>query len=171
MKNEDAADLVALLMALYPTSDKLGRGSEKGYALALPDMPAAAFEPLVPAMLDTHPTFPPTPGELRALVKTITTTPGMTAGEAWDVVMGVIKRQGSNAVTDFDGNKAIASAVRDVGGLKTIGMADVEKDLPHVRRRFDECYAIHMQRVNDEHTISELFEVGDFIGGAIGSGR
>lgn len=78
--------------------------------------------------------FMPRPAEFNALRK----AGQPTAHEAWDTAM-------ANCTSWRDGKSTagdrIDRVVRSIGGYRSLAMADVERDLPHIQRRFLEAYA------------------------------
>lgn len=144
LTEKQAVQLVGILAATYPNAT-ITDATPGAYQMMLKDADWTTLQALLPAILEANPDFCPPAPKIAAAYKAMIQPPRMTAGEAWEIVMDKIKRIGSYGRTDF-GNEAIAKAVRDVGGLPTIGMADMERELPFVRKRFDEAFVVHQER-------------------------
>jgi hypothetical protein len=130
--------IVATLMGLYPNSDKLGRGSEAGYHLALEDIPVEAFSrDIWRAIVARHPSYPPNPGELRSFVlEAVDATPD--AELAWQEVQKQVKDVGNWGRPEFS-DPAILRAVNGVGGWEAVCSCEIA-NLPTLRAQFRNQY-------------------------------
>jgi hypothetical protein len=96
------------------------------YWLALRAWPLQDFERAAGHLMATC-KFMPRPADFNDLRR----AGELTAGEAWEIVLrGDRLEPGSRA----------ERAARIVGGQQRIRHADIERDLPHVQRRFMEAY-------------------------------
>jgi hypothetical protein len=101
------------------------------YWITLREWPMKDFEAAVGHLM-ANAKYMPRPAEFTALRKASQPTPA----EAWALVMERCK----------DWRKPIAApdlidqCVAGIGGYRSIAMADIERDLQHVQRRFAEAY-------------------------------
>jgi hypothetical protein len=138
MTRHDTAKLIALLMELYPNSDKLGPGSEGGYHLALEDIPVEVFTRDVwRAVMTAHPSYPPNPGELRAFVLDAADA-SPDAELAWAEVQKQVKAIGNWGRPEFS-DPAILRAVNAVGGWEVVCATEIS-DLGTLRAQFRRQY-------------------------------
>jgi hypothetical protein len=137
--------IVATLMGLYPNSDKLGRGSEAGYHLALEDIPVEAFSrDIWRAIVARHPSYPPNPGELRSFVlEAVDATPD--AELAWAEVQKQIKAVGWWGKPEFS-DPAILEAVNAVGGWEAVCACERDQ-VTFLRSQFARQYGALRKRV------------------------
>ncbi|HXH56581.1 hypothetical protein [Iamia sp.] len=151
--DETKAHIVRTLIGLYPNSDKIGKGSEVGYHLALEDLAAELFtRDIWRAILTQHPTFPPNPGELRAFVKNVTST-ALGWEQAWYLAMREVRRTGAELWygPPVFPDDATAAAVRAVGWAAMCAAPDPRgggsaKDLGFLQARFRDAYEAAVER-------------------------
>lgn len=95
-------------------------------------------------------TFYPKPAEILQRVERILASAGVLPAEpeeAWAEILKKISGPESNL-----SNESIQRAVRELGGLRRIGQAHVENELPHIRRNFITRYAELRRRMIAEDT-------------------
>ena len=95
-------------------------------------------------------TFYPKPAEILQRVERILANAGalpMEPETAWSHVMGNLRAREAELE-----NNAIQRAVREVGGLRRIGQANVDSELPFIRRDFINRYTELRRRMIAEDT-------------------
>lgn len=96
------------------------------YWLALREWPLEDFEAAAGHLMRES-KFMPRPADFTALRR----AGELTAGEAWDLVLSGAR---------LEPHSRVARASQIVGGQRRIRMANIERDLPHIQRRFFEVY-------------------------------
>lgn len=135
MRSADRTEFGRLLVALaaMKPGGKLTDESLELWWLSMADWSLEDFRAAA-SHLARSVEYMPSPFHFEQLRKAAQTTPS----EAWTVALAFCKHWRDPEVQP-DGR--IARAAAAVGGLRAIAMADTEKDLPHVQRRFLQAYA------------------------------
>ena len=129
MQPSDFEKFRNLLFGMAKLYDKEIDGTTlDAYWLALRDWEVDDFQDAAALLMQTK-NFMPRPADFHALKK----AQGPGPNEAWEIAMGRDRLR-------LQPEDLITKAVRIVGGYTRIAMADVEKDLPHIMRRFLAAY-------------------------------
>lgn len=86
--------------------------------------------------------FFPTAGEIAAILKTIKHGPKQLAGDVWNLTIRACQNSGytkKDLIRDLTGNQAAISAIRQIG-FDRIRFADIEEELPWLRKEFFKAY-------------------------------
>lgn len=133
MQANDFDRFHALMTGMAETHQReLSKFMLDAYWLALRDWTLADFEDAVAHFMQTSKWFPK-PSEFTDLRKAAEPGPS----EAWEEAIAAC-RHWRNPAELPDG--LVARAANCVGGFRAIAMADMERDLPHLQRRFMAAY-------------------------------
>lgn len=118
------------------------------YWLALRDWDYADFEAAASHLMATA-KFMPRPADFNALRKAAEPAPS----EAWaEVLDACVDWRYPESLPDGRIGRAVAA----VGGWRAIAMADTERDLPHIQRRFLQAYEELSDVETTRHALPEL---------------
>jgi hypothetical protein len=148
MTEETFARAMRLLAATWPDRSP-SKETLAAYWLALAHLDDQVFMQAV-SMCLRECTFYPKPAEILQRVERILANAGVLPSEpeaAWSEVM----RKISGKEADLS-NEAMQKTVRELGGLRRIGQANMESELPFIRRDFISRYAELRRRMIAEDT-------------------
>ncbi len=95
--------------------------------------------------------FFPTPGEVNKYLEAASGQIAMTAGEAWNLVYKNCLQEQSKFLEKHVKNPALVIATQQIG-LRRIALADMEKELPFLRKEFVRTYEQNLHKVELQRT-------------------
>lgn len=125
MTSEETMKLLRAISAAYPNfNPKDMRDTAEIWTMVLGDLPLSAVFAAFRSYLDDGNEFAPNPGQLRALLRNVSTT-DPTEAEAWDMVLTAIKRSAYFAQDEFDNlPEDIQKAIGSPEYLRSLAIAD-----------------------------------------------
>lgn len=148
MKNDTFTSGMKLLAATWPDRSP-SKDTLAAYWMAVGHVDDAVFMQAA-GMCLRECTFYPKPAEILQRVERILANAGalpMEPETAWSHVMGNLRSREA----ELD-NEAIQRVVRELGGIRRIGQANVDSELPFIRRDFISRYAELRRRMIAEDT-------------------
>lgn len=125
MTSEETMKLLRAISAAYPNfNPKDMRDTAEIWTMVLGDLPLSAVFAAFRSYLDDGNEFAPNPGQLRALLRNVTTT-DPTEAEAWNMVLAAIKRSAYFAQDEFNNlPEDIQKAIGSPEYLRSLAIAD-----------------------------------------------
>ena len=125
MTSEETMKLLRAISAAYPNfNPKDMRDTAEIWTMVLGDLPLSAVFASFRSYLDDGNEFAPNPGQLRALLRNVSTT-DPTEAEAWNMVLAAIKRSAYFAQDEFNNlPEDIQKAIGSPEYLRSLAIAD-----------------------------------------------
>lgn len=95
--------------------------------------------------------FFPTPGEVNKYLEAFSGQIAMTAGEAWNLVYKNCLKEQSEFLERYADNRALVIATQQIG-LRRIALADMERELPFLRKEFIRTYEQNLHKAELQRT-------------------
>lgn len=95
--------------------------------------------------------FFPTPGEVNKYLEAASGQLAMTAGEAWNLVYKNCLQEQSKFLEKHENNPALVIATQQIG-LRRIALADMERELPFLRKEFIRTYEQNLHKAELQRT-------------------
>lgn len=125
MTSEETLKLLRAISAAYPNfNPKDMKDTAEIWTMVLGDLPLSAVFASFRSYLDAGNEFAPNPGQLRALLRNVSTT-DPTEAEAWNMVLSAIKRSAYFAQDEFNNlPETIQKAIGSPEYLRSLAIAD-----------------------------------------------
>ena len=125
MTSEETLKLLRAISAAYPNfNPKDMRDTAEIWTMVLGDLPLSAVFAAFRSYLDDGNEFAPNPGQLRALLRNVSTT-DPTEAEAWNMVLAAIKRSAYFAQDEFNNlPEDIQKAIGSPEYLRSLAITD-----------------------------------------------
>lgn len=153
MTRDETAMMLEVLVAAFPgqqTNFSDAEATITAYHLALDDVPMELGQQALRDLIRNAKFFP-RPAEIRASALKLA-RPVPTPQEAWQVVMGEMRRIGSYGQPQFQ-MPEIAAAVKSLG-WRNLCMSD---DVDRMAKRFEDAYAAMTKRSAESANVLEIW--------------